>query len=220
MKKAVVIFSGGQDSTTCLLWALNKYDAVEAITFFYEQKHHVEVAAAEQICRKLGVPQMVVDISFLKQLTDSAMVHGGDVTTQTEGKLPPSFVPNRNQIFITLAHSYAQKVGADVLVTGVCQTDYSGYPDCRARFIDAIQDATNLGSSTNIHIDAPLMYLDKMQTFELAAKLGGLDIILNMTHTCYNGSKVPNSWGYGCGECPACELRKNGFEKYATSLQK
>ena len=215
--KAVVIFSGGQDSTTILHWALKKYSEVEAITFNYGQKHVIEVDQSKKICKKNNVKQTIVDISFLGTLVDSALTSNGDVNVKHPRlkDLPASFVPNRNQLFITLAHAYAQKIGADILVTGVCQTDYSGYPDCRLDFILAIEEATNLGSDANIRIKTPLMFLNKQQTFELAEEVGAIDDVINLSHTCYNGDrKVFNEWGYGCGECPACVIRKNGFNEY------
>lgn len=213
--KALVIFSGGQDSTTCLAWALNRYDAVEAITFNYKQKHSIEVEQSRKICEKLNVNQTVIDISFLDKLVESALTSNGDVNLLNDKGLPASFVPNRNQLFITLSHAFAQKINAQTLVTGVCQTDYSGYPDCRQEFIDAIEGVSNLGSQSDISIETPLMYLNKAQTFELAEKEGALSLIINDSHTCYNGNrKNLNEWGYGCSICPACELRIKGWQEY------
>ena len=215
--KAIVIFSGGQDSTTILHWAINKYSEVEAITFDYGQKHVIEVEQSKKICNKNNIKQTIVDISFLDTLVDSALTSNGDVNVSHPRlkDLPASFVPNRNQLFITLAHAYAQKVGAEVLVTGVCQTDYSGYPDCRLDFILAIEEVTNLGSSAHIRIKTPLMFINKAQTFELAEKEGAMDDVIYLSHTCYNGErKIYHEWGYGCGECPACLIRKKGFEEY------
>lgn len=221
MKKAtaVVIFSGGQDSTTCLYWALNRYEKVEAITFNYGQKHEIELEQAELICSKAEVKQTVIDLSFLDTIVESALTSNGDVNQINEKGLPASFVPNRNQLFITLAHAYAQKIKASVLVTGVCQTDYSGYPDCRIEFISHIQDSTNLGSQSNIKIKTPLMFLTKAQTFKLADKEACLDIVIQDSHTCYNGDRdTDNLWGKGCGKCPACELREKGFSEYLKSI--
>lgn len=212
--KAVVIFSGGQDSTTCLYWALGKYDVVEAITFNYGQKHSVELDCSQQICLVECVKQTIIDISFLNTIVESALTSNGDVNKINGKGLPASFVPNRNQLFITLAHAYAQKIGADTLVTGVCETDFSGYPDCRNEFIENIAKATNLGSASDIVIETPLMWLNKAQTFQLAKDLGCLDKVLEYSHTCYNGDHThKHDWGYGCGECPACKLRKEGYEK-------
>lgn len=218
MNKAVVIFSGGQDSTTCLYWARERFQIVEAITFKYGQKHAVEVNQAAEICRMAVVKQTVIDISFLDTLVDSALTSNGDVNKTNDIGLPSSFVPNRNQLFITLAHAYAQKIGAEHLVTGVCQTDYSGYPDCRESFIKALEWVTWLGSQKKVTIHTPLMYLTKAQTWQLAATLRCLTIVKNYSHTCYNGDREHlNEWGYGCGECPACELRKKGYYEYANS---
>ena len=219
--KAVVIFSGGQDSTTCLYQALSRFDIVEAITFNYGQKHDVELQQSKVICANANVKQTIIDLGFLNTIVDSALTSNGDVNKINEKGLPASFVPNRNQLFITLAHAYAQKINASTLVTGVCQTDYSGYPDCRHDFIIRLQAVTNLGSSSIIAIDTPLMYLDKAQTFLLAEQLGCLDEVIEFSHTCYNGNrKLRHEWGYGCNECPACELRKKGFVEYLEKNRK
>jgi len=216
MSKALVIFSGGQDSTTCLYWAMNRFSKVYAITFDYGQKHRVEIEQSKRICNINKVPQTIVNMDFMQSIVDSALVNGGDVNQLNSKGLPASFVPNRNQMFITLAHAYAQKIGATTVVTGVCQTDYSGYPDCRLEFISSIQDATNLGSDESIIIATPLMFLDKAETFELAKKEGCLDEVIEHSHTCYNGDRDSrHEWGYGCGECPACELRRKGYNEFA-----
>lgn len=221
MKKAIVIFSGGQDSATCLFWALNNFDVVETITFLYGQKHAIELECAQIICAANNVKQTVIDLGFLNTIVDSAMVSNGNTSVLNAKGLPASFVPNRNQLFITLAHAYAQKVNAHALVTGVCQTDYSGYPDCRDKFIKELEYVTNLGSESEIKIYTPLMWLTKAQTFELAAKMGRLPEIIERTHTCYEGDHTTkNDWGYGCGVCPACILRKQGYSEFTTSLQK
>lgn len=213
--KAIVIFSGGQDSTTCLYWALNRYKNVECITFNYGQKHSIELDVSKDICDHLNVKQTIIDISFLDSIVESALTSDGDVNKINKKGLPASFVPNRNQLFITMAHSYAQKVGASILVTGVCQTDYSGYPDCRETFIKAIEWTTNMGSSSDIKIEAPLMYLTKAETFEMAEKEGCLNEVIKYSHTCYNGNRNKlNDYGYGCDKCPACELRRNGYRDY------
>jgi 7-cyano-7-deazaguanine synthase len=213
--KALVIFSGGQDSTTCLYWALQRYDIVEAITFAYGQKHNIEIECSQEICKREGVKQTIIDISFLNTIVDSALTSNGDVNVLNDKGLPASFVPNRNQLFITLAHSYLQKIGGGDLITGVCETDYSGYPDCRRNFIDLIEQATNVGSETYIQIITPLMYLDKAETFKLADDIGYLNEVIELSHTCYNGNReIFNDWGYGCGDCPACFLRRDGYEKF------
>lgn len=216
-KKALVVFSGGQDSTTCLGWARQEFEEAVAVTFHYGQKHAVEVEAAKRICERLGVPHHLVDLSFLPDLVESALTSGGNVSQQHPLKpgLPASFVPNRNALFFTLAHALAQKIGAEVLVTGVCETDFSGYPDCRQEFVDAIEAALNVGSQSDIQIATPLMYLDKAETFMLAEDCGVLDVVLEESHTCYNGDREHrHEWGYGCGTCPACLLRKRGWEEY------
>jgi 7-cyano-7-deazaguanine synthase len=228
-KKAVVIFSGGQDSTTCLHWALNRFSEVEAITFNYGQKHSIELEQAKKICEKTGVRQTVIDISFLNTIVESALTSNGDVNVLNKLGLPDSFVPNRNQIFITLAHSYAQKIGATILVGGMCQTDYSGYPDCRHGFIQELNSVTNEGSGLLTHglldrpvlhenyisVKTPLMWLTKAETFALAEAENCLQQVVEDSHTCYNGVReIMHEWGMGCGECPACELRKKGFEEF------
>lgn len=219
-EKCVVIFSGGQDSTTCLYLAINKYGSenVEAITFNYGQKHSVELVQSKSICELTNVRQTIVDISFLNTIVESALTSNGDVNKLNDKGLPASFVPNRNQLFITLAHAYAQKIGASKLMTGVCETDYSGYPDCRNVFIKQIEGTSNLGSDSNITIETPLMWLDKAQTFELAEKENCLDSVIENSHTCYNGNReIRHEWGYGCGQCPACNLRQKGYEEYQNS---
>ena len=219
-RKALVVFSGGQDSTTCLGWALNRYKEVIALTFIYGQKHRVEVGVAIDICEKLKIQQMVVDFSFFGGLVESALTSNGDVGKRhiDAPLLPASFVPNRNALFLTLAHAHAQKIKADDIVTGVCQTDYSGYPDCRYVFIKRMQDVLNMGSDSVISILTPLMYLDKAQIFKLAEIEGILDLVVVNSHTCYNGKRGGDNsheWGYGCGDCPACKLRKKGWEEYS-----
>jgi len=216
MKKAVVIFSGGQDSTTCLYWAKQNFDYVEAMTFFYGQKHSIEMYCAQTICSKEKIRQTVIDISFLNGIVESALTSDKlNINEVNKKGLPASFVPNRNALFITLAHAYAQKIGADNLVTGVCETDYSGYPDCRQMFIDAINKSLNMGSNSNIRIHTPLMFLTKEKIFKLAEDLGKIQDVVELSHTCYNGDREHRyEWGYGCDACPACELRKNGWEKF------
>lgn len=216
--KGLVIFSGGQDSTTCLYWAMNqkhRFDEVEAITFNYGQNHLVEIEQSKLICEKENIKQTIIDISFLDSIVESALTSNGNVNKLNEKGLPASFVPNRNQLFITLAHSYAQKIGAKVLIGGMCETDFSGYPDCRQEFIHAIELATNIGSDSSIRIETPLMLLDKANTFQLASDIGHLKEVVELSHTCYKGIREKlHSWGYGCDDCPACELRKKGFLEY------
>jgi len=219
---ALVVFSGGQDSTTCLGWALKKFEKVHTISFGYGQNHSIELVQAEKIAAKTGVSFKNVDISFFAGLVDSALTtKGADVTERHPRlkNLPASYVPNRNALFLTLAHAYAQLNNCDHLVTGVCETDFSGYPDCRKVFTDAMENALNLGSETELVIHTPLMYLNKAQTFKLAEDCGVLDIVLEDSHTCYNGDRsVRHPWGYGCGECPACVLRAKGYEEYLNAF--
>jgi len=217
LKKTLVIFSGGQDSTTCLGWALKTYSQIEAIHFKYGQKHSIETEQARKICKKHDVLLHEIDINFLNEIVDSALTSNGDVNKKHDRlkHLPASFVPNRNAIFITLAHCLAQKIGAEKIITGVCQTDFSGYPDCRVSFINAMENALFIGSETYIEIVTPLMYFTKAEVFELAQTVGILEDVIELSHTCYNGNRTDkHDWGYGCNDCPACELRKNGWNKY------
>lgn len=218
---ALVVLSGGQDSVTCLLWALQMFGKVEAITFTYGQKHAVEVSVAKMVCRELGVVQHIVDLAHITAVSRSALIgQGGDVRNAhgLNPDLPASFVPNRNAMMLTAAHALAQTIGARYIVTGVSQADYSGYPDCREPFITALEQALNLGAAKHVHIVTPLMHLSKAETFHLADGLGSLDFVLENTHTCYNGDRsVRNSWGYGCGECPACVIRARGYDEYLST---
>jgi|11BtaG_2_1085332.scaffolds.fasta_scaffold12982_2 7-cyano-7-deazaguanine synthase len=224
-KKALVLFSGGQDSTTCLQWALNRYKEVQAISFLYGQRHKVELEQAKLICQKKKVPLKVIDFNdIFHQLCSSDLLSlDSDISQRHESNanLPASFVPNRNQIFLSFAHSYAQKVQAEAVVTGVCETDYSGYPDCRQEFIEHLQVATNLGSfgsKRGIAIETPLMFLSKSETFKLAQDEGIFDFVIEYSHTCYEGNRsIKHEWGYGCGACPACILRKNGYEEFRSN---
>ena len=215
--KALVILSGGQDSVTCLGFALNNFKHVECIAFNYGQNHSVELEQAEKICAKLDVPLLILKTDILSAFADSALVTQGNVSKphHRNDKLPASFVPNRNAMFIVFAHAYAQKIGAETLITGVCQTDYSGYPDCRDDFISSIQNTLNLGYDTSIDIMTPLMFLNKAETFALAEECGILDTVVDESHTCYNGDRSKSHpWGKGCGTCPACELRAKGWDEY------
>lgn len=215
-KKALVVFSGGQDSTTCLLWALKRFDEVRAISFRYGQRHEVELTLAADICSQLGVAQTVVDLSQqFADLNESALLtQGEDVDEETSRGLPASFVPNRNLIFLVYAHTFAQKIGFDTLVTGVCQTDYSGYPDCRNDFILSAKQTMNMASEVSIEIETPIMWLNKAETFMLADLCGGIDTIIEKTLTCYNADLTMNDYGFGCGSCNACQLRSRGYHEY------
>lgn len=223
MAQALVVFSGGQDSTTCLGWALKHFDSVETITFRYGQRHEVEIEQAQKITDQHGVSNAVFSIDAFEQLSDSALVNKTDTIDAAhrhKKDLPASYVPNRNALMLTIAHAYAQKIDCETVVTGVCQTDYSGYPDCREDFIKSLEHSLNLGSESDIRILTPLMYLTKAQTFALAEEEKILDTVLEMSHTCYNGSReTRHDWGYGCGECPACKLRAKGWQEYLESKQ-
>lgn len=217
---ALVLMSGGQDSTTTLFWALKHFNKVYAITFDYEQKHSQEIDIASGICSKLNVEQKIVDISFLKDLVVSNLFKdkpdvGGSHSLNPD--VPSSFVPYRNLIFLTLASAWASTLGIRHIATGVCETDYSGYADCRDVFIKSAQVTLNLAtdfSDRNVVIHTPLMWLTKAQEFRLAEELDCLDFVLSSTLTCYNGDQTKNDFGMGCGKCPACQLRKSGYEEY------
>ena len=211
---ALIVYSGGQDSTTCLFWALKHFAHVEALTFIYGQKHAEEVNVAKRIAERAGVKWHVMDVSFIgklgrNSLTDSSIVM--DQEKPVDGP-PNTFVPGRNLFFISIADVFARERGINHLVTGVSQTDYSGYPDCRDAFIKSLNVSLNLGMDEQFVIHTPLMWIDKAQTWELADQLGVLDLIRTQTLTCYNN--IP---GDGCGHCPACKLRREGLEKYLSS---
>jgi 7-cyano-7-deazaguanine synthase len=226
--KAIVVFSGGQDSTTCLYWALNRYKNVEAITFNYGQKHNIEIEQSKLILDKLGVKQTIVDLNHsLKKIADSALLgNKGDVSTINKYGLPSSFVPGRNGIFLYNTYVYALKSEADSIITGVCQTDYSGYPDCRDVFIQNLRKNMALGVFGNEDegpiIETPLMFLDKADTFKLALDEGCLEEVIELSHTCYNGERIyKHEWGWSTEEgtmrdplCPACELRAKGYYEF------
>lgn len=218
-KTALVVLSGGQDSVTCLGYALATFHKVFAISFRYSQRHVVELECAAKVCAKHLVPHLIVDLgTMLSSLVTSALTGDGEVGKPHAYKpgLPSSFVPGRNALFLTLAHAHAQEIGATAIITGVCQTDYSGYPDCRDDFIRQLNLALNAGYETEgLVILTPLMHLTKWQTFALADELGFLDEVLDNSHTCYNGDhSTSHEWGFGCGKCPACELRAKGWSEY------
>lgn len=220
--RALVVFSGGQDSTTCLYWARKKFDAVECLTFDYGQRHRVEIECAVNICKKLGVPQTIVPMSFLAGLNSNALTDQA-VAVHHEGgvhNLPSTFVPGRNILFLTLAAAYAVPRGISDLVIGVCQADYSGYPDCREEFVASMEHSLRLGmQQENLAIHRPLMNLTKGQIFKLAEEVGGLESVRCDSHTCYEGDHVhSHEWGFGCGKCPACELRRKGWEAYKKGM--
>ncbi|MDR7375976.1 7-cyano-7-deazaguanine synthase [Rhodoferax ferrireducens] len=225
--RALVLFSGGQDSTTCLALALSKYDHVETVAFDYGQRHHVELQARLQVLAhikaqfphwagKMGEDHLL-DLSVLGQVSETSLTRDM-VFKMEESGLPNTFVPGRNLLFLTLAAALAYRRNLEVIVTGVCETDFSGYPDCRDDTMKAMQLALSLGMDKRYLIETPLMWIDKAQTWQLAHQLGGqalVDLIVEDTHTCYLGDRVHrHAWGYGCGQCPACELRARGFERF------
>lgn len=215
---AIVVLSGGQDSMTCLRLALARHEKVYAVSFLYGQKHRTELRQAALVADRHGVPHSIIDLSFFGAMVTSELTHdGGDMNAAhaNKPKLPASFVPNRNALFLTLAHACAQEQGARLIYTGVCQTDYSGYPDCRQEFISALEASLNIGYETDIKIITPMMNIDKAATFQMAADLECLEEIIEDSHTCYNGDRTArHEWGYGCGECPACEIRSKGYTEF------
>lgn len=227
MRSALVLFSGGQDSATCLAWALDRYDQVETIGFDYGQRHDVEMQARLKVRDRLAetFPEWadrlgedhIVDLSGYGALAESALTAEREIEMQSNG-LPSTFVPGRNLVFLTVASALAYRRGQGVLVGGMCETDYSGYPDCRAETLSALENALVLGLDTQLQVKTPLMYLDKSQTWQLAHDIGGrrmVELIRTETHTCYRGDRsVLHAWGYGCGTCPACELRQQGWEHW------
>lgn len=229
-RHALVLFSGGQDSTTCLAWALAKFDRVDTVAFDYGQRHRIELecrltvlrglrAAFPAWAQRLGQDHLI-DLSVLKSLGDSALTTERAVELQANG-LPNTFVPARNLLFLTAAAALAYRSGASVLVGGMCETDYSGYPDCRNETIQALQRALSLGLDAPLAIETPLMFIDKAATWALAQSLGGdalMSLIEEHSHTCYLGERgTRHAWGHGCGACPACELRARGHAQWRQS---
>ena len=225
---ALVLFSGGQDSTACLAWALDHYETVETVGFDYGQRHAVEltarVAVREAIvsafpawAARLGADHMI-DIRAFGAIGETAMTTDQAIVL-TERGLPSTFVPGRNLVFLTYAAALADRLGLDHLVGGMCETDFSGYPDCRRATLDALETALRLGMERDFHIDTPLMSLTKAQTWALADQLGGetlIDITVRHSHTCYRGVREAiHDWGAGCGDCPACDLRARGWREWA-----
>lgn len=212
MSKAVVVFSGGQDSTTCLIQALNQYDEVHAVTFDYGQRHSEEIATAAKLAKELKVAShKVLDVTVLNELAISALTRDAIPVSNElmDNGLPNTFVPGRNILFLTLAGIYAYQLGAEAVITGVCETDFSGYPDCRDQFIKAMQSALEQGMDRELKLVTPLMWLNKAQTWALADKYHSLELVRDQTLTCYNGIV-----GSGCGTCPACLLRAKGLADY------
>ncbi|SFC13698.1 7-cyano-7-deazaguanine synthase [Bosea sp. CRIB-10] len=225
--RALVLFSGGQDSTTALAWALERFSTVETVGFDYGQRHRIELACRETILARLpGLsptysdrlgPDHLLDLKTLGAISDTALTSESEIAFAQTG-LPTTFVPGRNLIFLTFAAALAYRRDCKHIVLGVCETDYSGYPDCRDDTIKAMQVALGLGLDRRFVLHTPLMWRDKAQTFALAKELGGealLDLVVEETHSCYLGDRTKrHSWGYGCGQCPACDLRARGFTAY------
>jgi 7-cyano-7-deazaguanine synthase len=222
--RALVLFSGGQDSTTCLAWALQRYAAVETVGFDYGQRHRVELDCRPAVLQRLrdAFPEWrarlgddhLLDLQVLGQVSDTALTGEQAIEYQANG-LPNTFVPGRNLLFLTLAAALAYRRGIGVLVGGMCETDYSGYPDCRHDALQALQTALSLGMDRPLVVETPLMWIDKAGTWRLAQELGGdalVAIVRDDTHTCYLGDhSTRHEWGLGCGSCPACELRRKGY---------
>lgn len=212
-EKAIVVFSGGQDSTTCLFWAIERFAEVKAVTFDYGQRHRLEIECAKEIAKELGIEHHILDMSLLNQLSSNALTREEiKVEEGDSDELPSTFVPGRNLLFLSFACVLASQVGAKHIVTGVCETDFSGYPDCRDIFIKSLNVTLNLSMDDSFVIHTPLMWINKAQTWELADQLGVFEFVQERTLTCYNGVIAE-----GCGECPACKLRKKGLEEYLNS---
>ncbi|MFV0679720.1 7-cyano-7-deazaguanine synthase QueC [Ottowia sp.] len=236
-RSALVLFSGGQDSTTCLAWALARYERVETVGFDYGQRHRVELAQRSVVLRALRArfaawrerlgEDHLLDASVVGQISECALTRDM-VFEMAEGGLPNTFVPGRNLLFMTLAGALAYRRGLQVIVTGVCETDYSGYPDCRDDTMKAMQLALSLGMDRRFVVETPLMWIDKAATWQMAHGLGQqsgsdqggdvlVELIVEHTHTCYEGDRQHrHAWGYGCGRCPACALRSAGWERWRT----
>jgi len=213
-QSALVVFSGGQDSTTCLFWAMKHYEYVETVTFSYGQRHSQELEVAKEIAAEQGVKHHILDMSLLGQITENALT--SDIAIETkDGEVPNTFVDGRNHLFLSFAAVLAKQRKIRDVVTGVCQTDFSGYPDCRDVFVKSLNVTLNLAMDYEFVIQTPLMWLDKTETWELADQLGKFDYVRQKTLTCYNGIQ-----GTGCRQCPACHLRQAGLEKYLSQKGK
>lgn len=225
--KALVLFSGGQDSATCLAWALENFDTVETVGFDYRQSHSVELDVRKTFLaelrdafphwsEKLGEDHMI-DMGLLGAISETALTRDMEIE-MTEAGLPNTFVPGRNLLFFTAAAALGYRRKARHLVGGMCETDYSGYPDCRDDTLKSLQVTLTLGLDSRFVVHTPLMWIDKAETWKMAAELGGetlVDLVRRETHTCYRGDRTTlHAWGYGCGACPACDLRRTGWERY------
>jgi 7-cyano-7-deazaguanine synthase len=225
---ALVLFSGGQDSATCLAWALDRYDKVETIGFSYGQRHSIELKCRDTFLTKLKnkFPDWatkldqdhLLDLSLLGQISDTALTQEKAIQMEKSG-LPNTFVPGRNLLFLTFAAAVAYRRNLKIIVGGMCETDYSGYPDCRDDTIKALQVAISLGLDTRLVLETPLMWIDKAATWRLANELGSnelVELVKEDTHTCYMGDRSKRyDWGYGCNSCPSCDLRRVGYEKFS-----
>lgn len=231
-KTALVLFSGGQDSATCLAWALERYERVETVGFDYNQRHRIELDVRKEFLngvrtldtvwnQRLGDDHLI-DLSVLGDISSTALTDNREIELSASG-LPNTFVPGRNLLFFTMASAVAYRRELKSLVGGMCETDFSGYPDCRDDTLKSLQVCLNLGMDSRFIIETPLMWLDKSQTWQLAQGIGGkklVDLIIQHTHTCYLGERsYQHEWGFGCGNCPACALRKDGYQKYSTGEQ-
>lgn len=226
-RRAMVLFSGGQDSTTCLAWALERYELVETIGFDYGQRHRIELDCRQGIRKRIvsafaaWAPRLgedhVLQVDVLGHISDTALTRDTEITFQVDS-LPNTFVPGRNLLFFTLAAAVAYRRGLEIIVGGMCETDYSGYPDCRDTTVKAMQVALTLGTARSFVLETPLMWLDKAQTWQLAKDLGGdelVELIRTDTHTCYLGERgTLHAWGHGCGTCPSCDLRARGHARW------
>jgi 7-cyano-7-deazaguanine synthase len=225
-QSALVLFSGGQDSSTCLAWALERFERVETVGFDYGQRHTIELTVRAQLREAMGrikpiwqqrlAEDHMINLSALGEISQTSLTRDMEMAMGSEG-LPNSFVPGRNLIFLTFAAAIAYRRGIRHLVTGVCETDYSGYPDCRDDTIKAMQVALGLGMERRFVLHTPLMWIDKAQTWSLTDELGGpalIEAIRDISHSCYLGERKAHDWGHGCGHCPACELRADGFMRW------
>ena len=226
--KALILFSGGQDSTTCLAWSLEKFDEVYTLGFDYGQRHSIELECRKNILiqfknlfsqwRNKIKNDTLLDLRFYKEFSDNALTTENEIKMMPSG-LPSTFVPGRNIVFLSIASSFALSMNIDNIVLGVCETDYSGYPDCRNNFIKSMNNSINLGSDKELKILTPLMFLDKSQSWSLAYKLGHdklINLIIDETHSCYRGVRdIKYEWGYGCNNCFACNIRSNGWSNYS-----
>ncbi len=233
MKKALLLFSGGQDSAICLAWALSRFDEVMTVGFEYGQRHDVEMTARQKIREKIveqfpqWAPRLkeddVLDLAALGQISETAMTRDQEIIVDAQG-LPNTFVPGRNLAFMVFAAALAWRRNIDTLIGGMCETDFSGYPDCREDTLRAQLHALNLGMGRDYEFETPLMHLTKAQSWQLCYELGGdrlVGLVREYSHTCYKGVReILHDWGYGCAECPACELRAEGWQDYQNMIVK